>query len=92
MALPRTTKEQYRTLPPVEGPLRPGDLVFFSFGGKEVDHVGIYLGRGVFAHASSYGSRVVIESLEAPFYRKVYRGARRVMASPEPPPAPSATP
>lgn len=92
VALPRTTKEQYRTLPPVEGPLRPGDLVFFSFGGKEVDHVGIYLGRGVFAHASSYGSRVVIESLEAPFYRKVYRGARRVMASPEPPPAPSATP
>ena len=54
--------------------------------------MGIYLGRGVFAHASSYGSRVVIESLEAPFYRKVYRGARRVMASPEPPPAPSATP
>ncbi|BDG17910.1 peptidoglycan-binding protein LysM [Thermus thermophilus] len=91
VALPRTTKEQYQAFPPVEAP-RPGDLVFFSFGGKEVDHVGIYLGRGVFAHASSYGSRVVIESLEAPFYRKVYRGARRVMASPEPPPAPSATP
>ena len=90
VALPRTTKEQYQAFPPVEAP-RPGDLVFFSFGGKEVDHVGIYLGRGVFAHASSYGSRVVIESLEAPFYRKVYR-ARRVMASPEPPPAPSATP
>ena len=91
VALPRTTKEQYQAFPPAEAP-RPGDLVFFSFGGKEVDHVGIYLGRGVFAHASSYGSRVVIESLEAPFYRKVYRGARRVMASPEPPPAPSATP
>ena len=79
VALPRTTKEQYQAFPPAEAP-RPGDLVFFSFGGKEVDHVGIY------------GSRVVIESLEAPFYRKVYRGARRVMASPEPPPAPSATP
>lgn len=79
VALPRTSREQYRTLPPVEGPLRPGDLVFFSFGGKEVDHVGLYLGRGVFAHASSYGGRVVIESLEAPFYQKVYRGARRVV-------------
>ena len=76
MALPRTTKEQFRALSPVEA-LRLGDLVFFSFGGKEVDHVGIYLGRGVFAHASSYGSRVVIESLEAPFYQKAYRGARR---------------
>ncbi|TFU15161.1 peptidoglycan endopeptidase [Thermus tengchongensis] len=78
VALPRTSREQFRALPPAE-PLRPGDLVFFSFGGKEVDHVGIYLGRGVFAHASSYGSRVVIESLEAPFYQKAYRGARRVV-------------
>lgn len=78
VALPRTSWEMYQALPPVpEKTLLPGDLVFFSFGGKEVDHVGVYLGRGVFAHASSYGSRVVIESLEAPFYQKVYRGARR---------------
>ncbi|MDW8357557.1 LysM peptidoglycan-binding domain-containing protein [Thermus sp.] len=76
VALPRTTREQYGALLPVED-LRPGDLVFFSFGGKEVDHVGLYLGRGVFAHASSYGSRVVIESLLAPHYQKAYRGARR---------------
>ncbi|GAA5334990.1 MULTISPECIES: C40 family peptidase [Thermus] len=78
VSLPRTTKEQYQAFYPVDT-LRPGDLVFFSFGGKEVDHVGIYLGRGVFAHASSYGSRVVVESLEAPFYQKAYRGARRVV-------------
>lgn len=77
VALPRTAKEQFRALPPADT-LRPGDLVFFSFGGRDIDHVGIYLGRGVFAHANSYGSRVVIESLEAPFYRKAYRGARRV--------------
>ncbi|TFU25237.1 peptidoglycan endopeptidase [Thermus tengchongensis] len=78
VALPRTTREQFQAFPAVES-LRPGDLVFFSFGGKDIDHVGIYLGRGVFAHASSYGSRVVIESLEAPFYQKAYRGARRVV-------------
>ncbi|MER3452036.1 MAG: glycoside hydrolase [Thermus sp.] len=76
-SLPRTTKDQYAALLSVETPL-PGDLVFFSFSGREVDHVGVYLGRGVFAHASSYGSRVVIESLEAPFYQKTYRGARRL--------------
>lgn len=91
VALPRTSKEMYQALPPVPGKaLLPGDLVFFSFGGKEVDHVGVYLGRGVFAHASSYGSRVVIESLEAPFYQKAYRGARRlpstVKAQETPPP------
>ncbi|WP_243029138.1 peptidoglycan endopeptidase [Thermus albus] len=77
VALPRTSREQFQSLPPADA-LRPGDLVFFSFGGRDIDHVGIYLGRGVFAHASSYGSRVVIESLEAPFYQKAYRGARRV--------------
>jgi len=78
VALPRTSRDQYRALPAADT-LRPGDLVFFSFGGKDVDHVGIYLGRGVFAHASSYGSRVVIESLDAPFYKKAYKGARRVL-------------
>lgn len=44
---------------------------------EDIDHVGIYLGWGVFAHASSYGSRVVIESLEAPHNQRAYRGARR---------------
>ncbi|PZA07603.1 MULTISPECIES: C40 family peptidase [unclassified Meiothermus] len=77
LELPRTSREQWDTLPAVQGEVRPGDLVFFSFGGHQIDHVGIYLGRGVFAHASTYGSRVVIESLEAPYYQKTYRGARR---------------
>jgi LysM repeat protein len=75
--LPRTSREQYASLPEVVGELRQGDLVFFSFGGKEIDHVGIYLGRGVFAHANSYASRVVIEGLSTPYYQKTYRGARR---------------
>lgn len=77
LELPRTSREQWGTLPVVQGEVKPGDLVFFSFGGRQIDHVGIYLGRGVFAHASTYGSRVVIESLEAPYYQKAYRGARR---------------
>lgn len=77
VALPRTSREQWAALPPTQGELRLGDLVFFSFGGKQIDHVGIYMGRNVFAHASSYGSRVVFESLDSPHYQRVYRGARR---------------
>jgi cell wall-associated NlpC family hydrolase len=76
--LPRTSREQWEASSAVQGAMRQGDLVFFSFGGRQIDHVGIYLGRGVFAHASSYGSRVVIESLHSPFYQRVYRGAKRV--------------
>ncbi|WP_027883561.1 C40 family peptidase [Meiothermus rufus] len=78
--LPRTSREQWGALPTVQGAMRQGDLVFFSFGGDQIDHVGIYLGRGVFVHANSYGSRVVIESLESPYYKRVYRGAKRVEA------------
>lgn len=77
--VPRTSREQFAAYAVVQGPMKQGDLVFFSFGGKQIDHVGIYLGRGVFAHANSYGSRVVIESLDSPYYKRVYRGAKRVM-------------
>ncbi|MER3555614.1 MAG: peptidoglycan endopeptidase, partial [Meiothermus sp.] len=76
--IPRTSRDQWASLEAVQGAMREGDLVFFSFGGGQIDHVGVYLGRGVFAHANSYGSRVVIESLDSPYYKKVYRGAKRV--------------
>ncbi|GIW26178.1 C40 family peptidase [Meiothermus sp.] len=78
--VPRTSREQWNAFGTVQGAMRQGDLVFFSFGGRQIDHVGIYLGRGVFAHANSYGSRVVIESLDSPYYKRVYRGAKRVEA------------
>jgi cell wall-associated NlpC family hydrolase len=78
--VPRTSREQWEAFATVQGAMRKGDLVFFSFGGRQIDHVGIYLGRGVFAHANSHGSRVVIESLDSPFFRRVYRGAKRVEA------------
>ena len=78
VSLPRTAAEMYQELLPVKEP-RPGDLVFFSFGGVRPDHVGIYLGGGEFVHASNRG--VVIERLDAPWYRRAYIGARRVLLS-----------
>ncbi len=77
VALPRTTRELWTSLTPVSEP-QPGDLVFFSFSGNGVDHVGIYLGDGRFVHANSLENRVMIEPLDAPWYRRVYLGARRV--------------
>ncbi|HGY10175.1 MAG TPA: LysM peptidoglycan-binding domain-containing protein [Oceanithermus profundus] len=75
--LPRSTRDLWAKLAPVEHP-KPGDLVFFSFGGRGVDHVGIYLAGGRFIHANSLKNRVMIEPLNAPWYRKVFLGARRV--------------
>ncbi len=77
LTLPRSTRDLWVRLDPVQDP-RPGDLVFFSFGGRGVDHVGIYLGNDRFIHANSVENRVMIERLSAPWYRKVYQGARRV--------------
>ena len=58
--------------------LETGDLVFFNTTGKGVSHVGIYIGNGEFAHAStSRGVRV--DKLNDPHYwGDRYIGAKRV--------------
>lgn len=59
--------------------LKKGDLVFFKGTYKRgISHVGIYAGNGKFIHASSGAKKVTISSLNKPYYRKHYAGARRV--------------
>lgn len=78
--LPRVSRDQFRMGTKVErGDLRPGDLVFFdTVDGGRVNHVGIYQGKGTFAHASS-SQGVVYADLGARYFRHAYRGARRVL-------------
>jgi cell wall-associated NlpC family hydrolase len=64
--------------------LRPGDLIFFDTSKKRkgyVNHVGIYIGNGKFIHASSAKKKVVITSLNKPFYSQRFKGARRLASS-----------
>ena len=79
--LPRTSKQMYgvgRAIPQ-EQSLKPGDLVFFknTYSGPGVSHVGIYLGNGRFAHASS-SKGGTITPLDNPYFQPRYIGARRV--------------
>jgi peptidoglycan DL-endopeptidase CwlO len=53
--------------------LAPGDLVFFY----NLDHVGIYIGGGLFIHAPHTGTVVQISSLSG-YYGSVYDGAVRI--------------
>lgn len=62
--------------------LVPGDLVFFDTRGTSsyINHVGIYIGDGMFIHASSGSSarRVIISDLTTGFYQRTYMTARNV--------------
>src|SRR5699024_4901798 len=52
-----------------ENQLNEGDLVFFSFGKKNIDHVGLYLRNNKFVHVSTTQG-VVISDLHDPWYYK----------------------
>ncbi|HCE73605.1 MAG TPA: hydrolase, partial [Lachnospiraceae bacterium] len=43
--------------------LAPGDLVFFSSTGGEIDHVAIYVGGGSIVHAANSKSGICYGSL-----------------------------
>ena len=72
LKVPRVSREQFgsaKRVPVTE--VLPADLIFFSMkrpGGSRVDHVGIYVGKGYFVHAS-YTQGVRIEHIAKAYYR-----------------------
>jgi len=78
MYIPRSTTEEYKMGKDVTGDdLIIGDLVFFG-NGKKVNHVGIYVGRGNFIHAST-SNGVMVSPLEDNYWKPKYIGARRYL-------------
>jgi len=75
--LPRTAREQFYVGNQVmRGDLQKGDLVFFQTYANFPSHVGIYLGNRKMIHASSRDRRVVISSMDTPYYTSRFLGAR----------------
>jgi probable lipoprotein NlpC len=67
--LPRRSRDQAEaTKKRSKGNLEEGDLIFFSFAGNEVDHVGVYLNNDFFVHASTTRG-VVVDDLNLPVYQ-----------------------
>jgi len=82
--LPRISREQAKEGELVSfEELKKGDLVFFQTNKRKpgkVTHVGIYLGKGDFIHASSGAKKIVICNFEKDcFYKKRFLWARRVI-------------
>jgi cell wall-associated NlpC family hydrolase len=79
VTLPRTAREQFYVGNEVlRGDLQKGDLVFFQTYARFPSHVGIYLGNRKMIHASSRDRRVVISTMDTPYYTSRFLGARRI--------------
>lgn len=78
--IPRNARGQARIGSPVtRDALRAGDLVFFdTLERGHITHVGVYLGDGHFAHASS-SRGVVRDALGQRYYQRAYRTSRRLL-------------
>ena len=59
--------------------LQPGDILVFSNDGKNVGHVGIYIGNDKFIHASDSSTGVIISNLHDRWNISKYVGARRIL-------------
>jgi cell wall-associated NlpC family hydrolase len=78
--LPRVADQQFNVGTPVSpNDLHEGDLVFFRITGGDVDHVGMYVGHGQFIEAPRTGENVQYASLDNPYWKSVFAGARRVV-------------
>lgn len=76
--LPRTAAQQSTVgvaIAPAD--LRAGDRLYFSASGTRIDHTGLYMGDGLFVHASGSGRQVMVSSLFTPRNWNIFVGARR---------------
>ena len=79
ITIPRSTEQQRRAGRAVKrAELQPGDLVFYDTRNRPYSHVGIYLGDGNFVHAPRPGAKVRVESINTPYWRARFNGARRL--------------
>lgn len=78
--LPRAARAQFKQGKPVKrSELQPGDLVFFKNTYRHgLSHVGIYVGEGLFIHASGQRTGVMLSHLDKGYHLNHWAGARRL--------------
>ena len=62
--------------------LKRGDLVFFNTNKNDsdrCDHVGIYMGKNQFIHASSTEGKIVISDISKRWWAEIFSWGKRVI-------------
>ncbi|HOM42857.1 MAG TPA: NlpC/P60 family protein [Bacillota bacterium] len=78
--LPRTARDQAGAGTYVsKEELQYGDLVLFARDGKNINHVGIYVGDGKMVHSPQTGDVVKFTTIMSGYYERCYYTARRVI-------------
>lgn len=83
VGLPRRARDMAAFVPKIPRSARiPGDLLFFNTTREPFSHVGIYLGRDAFVHASSSRTGyVMVSDLRKPYWRQRLRAVGRPRSS-----------
>ncbi len=71
-----------KNIPLEKEDLREGDMVFFKIKNNTISHVGVYLTKNKFAHATVKAG-VIISDLDEPYYRKYFYKGGRLKEEPE---------
>lgn len=80
VSLPRTTREQHAYGRAVDmDAAEPGDLLFYSFNGRGIDHVAVYLGDDQAVHAPANGRSVIVASVQLRYWQEHFVDAVRVL-------------
>jgi cell wall-associated NlpC family hydrolase len=80
VTLPRTAAEQFAAgVAVAPDALQPGDLVFYANTYTVgISHVGIYIGGGRWVSALDESIGIKVVSLDEPYWKQRYAGARRI--------------
>jgi len=80
ISLPRVARDQAKIGTYIsKEKLEYGDLVFFARDGKNIHHVGIYVGDGMMVHSPQTGDVVKKITIMSGYYERCYYTARRII-------------
>lgn len=78
--LPRTSSSQASAGVHVDKKdLIPGDLIFFRTSGKNISHVGLYVGNNMMIHASTGQRKIILTDINSSYYKTRYVTSRRII-------------